>query len=249
MIETARLRLEALSRAHLEPWLRFMMDGDARAGLHTPDPAESEAQATAGLDRFVEVATMYALVVRETEEVAGFAGFVPRTMDWGEELELGWMLLPDQRGRGYATEAAQALRARKAGRVISLIREDNPASQRVAQRLGAERERIFTYWGYATGLWVTHTAWRCGSDGGTGVVDACRSVRSGHGFQPGRVSQPARRLCQRARRRPPRGRLRRLPERRAPGGRDRAPAARMDGRAPGRRRRRAGPVTRARGRS
>ena len=47
MIETARLRLEPLSRIHLEPWLRFMMDGDARAGLHTPDPAESEEQAAA----------------------------------------------------------------------------------------------------------------------------------------------------------------------------------------------------------
>jgi [ribosomal protein S5]-alanine N-acetyltransferase len=110
MLDTARLMLEPLSRAHLEPWLRFMMDGDARAGLHTPDPAESEAQAAAGLDRFAEVATMYALVVRETREVAGFVGFVPRTMEWGDELELGWMLLPAHRGRGYATEAAAALR-------------------------------------------------------------------------------------------------------------------------------------------
>jgi len=152
------LILRALSRDDLEPWTRFMMDGAARAGLHTPDPATDPAQAEAALDRFVEVAEMYTLLVRETGEPAGFVGFVPRTMDWGEELELGWMLLPDQRSRAYATEAAQALRARKAGRVISLIREDNPASQRVAQRLGAERERIFTYWGYATGLWVTHTA-------------------------------------------------------------------------------------------
>jgi hypothetical protein len=83
MLDTARLMLEPLSRAHLEPWLRFMMNGDARAGLHTPDPTESEAQAAAGLDRFAEVATMYALVVRE---------------------------MPACRGRGYATEAAAALR-------------------------------------------------------------------------------------------------------------------------------------------
>jgi RimJ/RimL family protein N-acetyltransferase len=157
MIDTERLRLEPLSRAHLEPWTRFMLDGDARAGLHTPDPAESADAAAAGLDRFVEVAEMYAIVDRETGEVAGFSGFVPRELEWGEELELGWMLLPAARGRGYATEAARTLLAtRPSQRIISLIREDNLASQAVATRIGAARERVFEYWGYQTGVWVSH---------------------------------------------------------------------------------------------
>jgi hypothetical protein len=83
MLDTARLMLEPLSRAHLEPWLRFMMDGDARAGLHTPESG-GERGASGGRPRPVaEVATMYALVVRE---------------------------MPACRGRGYATEAAAALR-------------------------------------------------------------------------------------------------------------------------------------------
>ena len=64
------------------------------------------------------------------------------------------MLMPGARGRGYATEAAQALLAARPGRVISLIREDNEASQAVAERLGAERERVIHYFGYATGVWV-----------------------------------------------------------------------------------------------
>ncbi|MES1246707.1 MAG: GNAT family N-acetyltransferase [Actinomycetota bacterium] len=155
MIETERLRLEPLSRAHLEPWTRFMLDGEARAGLHTPDPADSADAAAAGLDRFVEVGEMYALVVRDTGDVAGFSGFVPRQLEWGDELELGWMVMLDQRRRGYATEAARALRASRTGRVISLIREDNPASQGVAAGIGAERERVFEYWGYETGVWVS----------------------------------------------------------------------------------------------
>jgi RimJ/RimL family protein N-acetyltransferase len=154
-IETERLRLEPLSRAHLEPWTRFMLDGDARAGLHTPDPAESADAAAAGLDRFVDVGEMYVLLVKETGAVAGFSGFVPRQLEWGDEVELGWMLMLDQRGRGYATEAAQTLRATREGRIISLIREDNPASQAVATRVGAQRERVFEYWGYETGVWVS----------------------------------------------------------------------------------------------
>ncbi|HEY3543663.1 MAG TPA: GNAT family N-acetyltransferase [Gaiellaceae bacterium] len=155
MIETERLMLRPLSRDDLEPWTRFMLDGDARAGLHTPEPATDPAQAEAGLDRFVEVAEMYTLIVRESGETAGFVGFVPRTMEWGDELELGWMLMLDQRGKGYASEAAAALRATKDQRVISLIRTDNPASESVARRIGATRERVFEYWGYETGVWVS----------------------------------------------------------------------------------------------
>jgi RimJ/RimL family protein N-acetyltransferase len=156
MIETGRLLLQPLSRDDLEPWTRFMMDGDARAGLHTPEPATDPAQAEAGLDRFVDAAEMYTIVVRETGEVAGWAGFVPRAMDWGDEVELGWMLLPEHRRRGYAKEAAGALRATKpTQRIISLIRTDNPASESVARSLGAECERVFEYWSYETGVWVS----------------------------------------------------------------------------------------------
>ena len=84
MIETERLILEPLSREHLEPWTRFMLDGDARAGLHTPEPAAGAEEAAAGLDRFAEAGEMYALRVRESGEIAGFSGFVPRTLDWDE---------------------------------------------------------------------------------------------------------------------------------------------------------------------
>ena len=64
--------------------------------------------------------------------------------DTGESAqpELGWALVRAAWGRGYATEAARAVRdwartERGVGRLISLIAPDNVASQRVAQRLGA----------------------------------------------------------------------------------------------------------------
>jgi RimJ/RimL family protein N-acetyltransferase len=51
--------------------------------------------------------------------------------------ELGWTLLPEHRGRGYATEAAHAAREWAArDRLISLIEPANTASARVAERLG-----------------------------------------------------------------------------------------------------------------
>jgi RimJ/RimL family protein N-acetyltransferase len=57
--------------------------------------------------------------------------------------ELGWTLVRAHWGHGYATEAARAVRdwarrERRVDRLISLIAPHNLASQRVAQRLGAQ---------------------------------------------------------------------------------------------------------------
>ena len=56
--------------------------------------------------------------------------------------ELGWALIRAYWGRGYATEAAAAIRdwacgRRSVGRLVSLISPGNVRSQRVAERLGA----------------------------------------------------------------------------------------------------------------
>jgi RimJ/RimL family protein N-acetyltransferase len=52
--------------------------------------------------------------------------------------ELGWSLAREHWGRGYATEAAAAVRDRLApSRLISLIAPANARSQAVARRLGA----------------------------------------------------------------------------------------------------------------
>ena len=56
--------------------------------------------------------------------------------------ELGWALMQEYCGRGYATEAAAAIRdwaweCRHVARLVSLIAPDNVRSQRVAERLGA----------------------------------------------------------------------------------------------------------------
>jgi RimJ/RimL family protein N-acetyltransferase len=59
------------------------------------------------------------------------------------EVELGWAILSSHWGHGYATEAARAARAwGDRERLISLIHPDNVRSQRVAEKLGAERGEL-----------------------------------------------------------------------------------------------------------
>lgn len=93
---------------------------------------------------------------REDGSVLGRAGFLvwdtavwePSTFaEAGEraQVELGWMLAREHWRRGYATEAALALRdwalaERGLKRLISLIRPGNEASIRVAERIGERHE-------------------------------------------------------------------------------------------------------------
>jgi RimJ/RimL family protein N-acetyltransferase len=99
---------------------------------------------------------MYALIVHETRETAGFVGFVPRDHPWGHELELGWLLRRAFWGRGYATEAARALRPLARERVVSMIRVENEASANVARKLGMTVEReVDDYHGFRTHVWVS----------------------------------------------------------------------------------------------
>ena len=126
--------------------------------LHFPDPhtrEESEALLGRTIARADGPAAMYTVLVRDTGETAGFVGYAPRSFEWGDELELGWSLFPAHQGRGYATEAARALRALVPGRVISLIRVENDASKNVARKLGMQRERGLVWNGFATDLFAS----------------------------------------------------------------------------------------------
>ena len=93
---------------------------------------------------------MFVVERRDDGRVLGRAGFLrwdPQTWEvGGSETELGWGLAREHWGRGYATEAALALRdwgiaERGLTRLISLIRPENKRSIRVAEKIGERFER------------------------------------------------------------------------------------------------------------
>jgi RimJ/RimL family protein N-acetyltransferase len=157
-LETDRLLLRPISEADADAWAEFFADAEARKWLHSPG-SDTRPAATAALQRwaamFDDPVGMYAVVVRETGDVAGWVGFVPRRLDWGDEIELGWMLRRAFHGRGYATEAARALRPLVPGRVVSMIRVENEPSQNVARKLGMRVERECDYAGFATKVFAS----------------------------------------------------------------------------------------------
>lgn len=85
-------------------------------------------------------------VVATLEAPGGFLGWVQLMPEdtRGPEIEIGWRLMPTARGRGYATEAAQALLCHGfetlgVARVVADMYRANKASMNVARKLGMRK--------------------------------------------------------------------------------------------------------------
>lgn len=86
---------------------------------------------------------IHAIVERASNTVVGDIGFHGPPDESGT-VEIGYSVVPDRRGRGYATEAATALtawalRQRRIRRVVARCDADNLASIRTLERAGFER--------------------------------------------------------------------------------------------------------------
>lgn len=91
---------------------------------------------------------LWALLDSRTGEFVGQAGLTMQDTPAGPELEIGYLLKRRFWHRGYASRAAAACRdfafdAWEAPRVVSIIRDTNEASQRVALRIGLKPESTF----------------------------------------------------------------------------------------------------------
>ncbi len=138
-------RAAAALEQDIDAWADFLADPEATRLLHTPEPVDDPSGRSQAYNagprnsrsRSGCTASRSERVVRRP----GFVGFVQRELDWGPELELGWLLRRAYWGRGFATEAARALRPLAPGRVVSMIRVENDASANVARKLGMNIER------------------------------------------------------------------------------------------------------------
>lgn len=84
---------------------------------------------------------LWAMILNSTGELIGDCGLVRQSVEGTDEIEIGYHVRRDLWGHGYATEAARACRDYafanvKVDRLISLIRPENLASCRVAEKNG-----------------------------------------------------------------------------------------------------------------
>jgi ribosomal-protein-alanine N-acetyltransferase len=91
---------------------------------------------------------IFSVILKEQDELVGDCGLEHMEIDGSHEVELGYDFRSDYWNQGLATEAASAVRDyafEQLGlkRLISLIRPDNLASQRVAEKIGMRKEKEY----------------------------------------------------------------------------------------------------------
>ncbi|MGA8491737.1 MAG: GNAT family N-acetyltransferase [Terriglobales bacterium] len=84
---------------------------------------------------------LWAMILKSTRELIGDCGLVRQSVDGVDEIEIGYHVRRDLWKQGYASEAARACRDYgfanlKVDRLVSLIRPENLASRRVAEKNG-----------------------------------------------------------------------------------------------------------------
>lgn len=84
---------------------------------------------------------LWAMILKSTRELIGDCGLVRQSVNGVDEIEIGYHVRRDLWGQGFATEAARACRGfgfanLEVDRLISLIRPENLASRRVAEKNG-----------------------------------------------------------------------------------------------------------------
>ena len=94
--------------------------------------------------------TLFAVIDTNKNQFIGFCGFFPQKIQGKEELELGYRFAKAYWGKGFATEAAIAVKHyafNELGltRLISLIETTNAASLRVAEKNGFRVEKQMLY--------------------------------------------------------------------------------------------------------
>lgn len=147
--ETERLRLRHWRESDVDPFLDFYRDPQSVAVYDSGDIKRSDVWRRVGL--FIGHWQLrgygpWAIEERASGKFVGHGGlWFP---DGWNDPEIGWGIMPEFRGKGFAVEAAQRAREHgyrtlKLARLVSYIDPSNTASLRVAEKLGAKREGEF----------------------------------------------------------------------------------------------------------
>jgi RimJ/RimL family protein N-acetyltransferase len=145
-VETARLVVRPPREADRDRFVELFRDRDFM--VFYPD-VFTEREASQRFDHMVSVCRdvpfgKQPVVERSSGLIVGYTGVDHIELEGRTWLEWGYRLVAERRGRGYATEASQALLATAhqtyTGELLAIIAPENRASQNVGRKLG------FTFW-------------------------------------------------------------------------------------------------------
>ena len=143
ILETDRLYLREMNQSDFDSLCKILQDEDT---MYAYEGAFSDDEVHEWLDRQIARYQkwnfgLWAVILKETDEMIGQCGLTMQTWKDTEVLEIGYLFNRDYWHRGYATEAAKACKqyafeVLEAEEICSIIRDTNIASQNVAIRNG-----------------------------------------------------------------------------------------------------------------
>ena len=155
VLETERLYLRPFASGD-ELGLSSIL-GDAETMRYYPRPKTQEEVAR-WVERFRDSFSdrrvgLFAVFLKASGEMVGDCGTVEQEVEGNREIEVGYHVRRDLWNLGLATEAARAsidyaFRELNVPRVISLIRPENLASRRVAEKNGLAIDKVVFWRGY-----------------------------------------------------------------------------------------------------
>lgn len=142
MLETARLFLRPFNKNDIEPVFAMRSDPDVMRFIREPqtDPSEAESWIDLVSSRWPDEKIGFCAVIEKSS--ARFVGWCGLwRLKETNEVEIGYALIKDFRGLGYAAEAAEAVlkygfETLKLKEIVAVARPENRASWRVMERLG-----------------------------------------------------------------------------------------------------------------
>lgn len=150
ILETSQTYLREMTQDDLGDLCEILQDADT---MYAYGHAFSDAEAQAWLDKQLQRYERYgfglwAVIDKASNAFVGQVGLTMQDVEGKEELEIGYLLKRKFWHQGYASEAAIACRdyafnVLGSDRVVSIIRDTNIASQRVALSVGMHQESSF----------------------------------------------------------------------------------------------------------
>ena len=143
ILETERLYLREMNQSDFDSLSKILQDEDT---MYAYEGAFSDIEVQEWLDNQISRYHkwnfgLWAVIIKETDEMIGQCGITMQPWKEEEVLEIGYLFERQYWHNGYAAEAAigckkYAFEVLKADEVCSIIRDSNIASQNVAIRNG-----------------------------------------------------------------------------------------------------------------
>lgn len=142
MLETERLFLRRFNENDVDAVFAMRRDADLMRFIREPQTNRAEAESWVKLvsSRWETGKIGFCAVIeKSSNKLVGWCGLW--RLKENDEIEVGYALIKDSRGKGYAVEAAEAFlvygfETLKLKEIVAVARPENNASRRVMERLG-----------------------------------------------------------------------------------------------------------------